>query len=111
MSWRARHRAGAGSLRSCLARPPRESGPHERRPPVPAVQTAATAAAVSPPASANATAYAPGDKSAAAEDAPPLTADTAPIALHAAVKPEVTKALIRKVGARPRPIRTADLNK
>jgi hypothetical protein len=85
----------------------------EARAPDPAIEKAAVAAAAIPaPASANATAYAPGDKAAAAaEDAPPLTADTAPMALHAAVKPEVTKALIRKAGARPRLTRTADLNK
>src|SRR6202023_1744098 len=64
-------------------------------------------AAATPPA--DATAYAAGDK-ASAEEAPPLTADTAPIALHAAVRPPAAKALIHKA-AKPRVTKTAELSK
>jgi D-alanyl-D-alanine carboxypeptidase len=84
----------------------------EARTPDPAVQKPATATASTPaPSPTDATAYAAGDKAAAAaEDAPPLTADTAPIALHAALKPAVTKALIQRA-ARQHMTKTADLNK
>ena len=73
------------------------------RPSDPAIDKAATAAPVA------ATAYAPSDK-AAAEEAPPLAADTAPLALHAAVKPAATKAFIERA-AKPRSAQTASLVK